>query len=66
MDNVYVCKSDQGHAAHQPKITTRSVGLVRLDTSEANRSGTPTATKTAWDTWFEGEAVTADYLTDNK
>lgn len=66
MEQGSVFKSNRSQAVRLPKAVALPPGVTRVDIVAIGRARLLAPAGEIWDTWFEGESVTADYLTDRE
>ena len=59
-----VFKSNRSQAVRLPKAVALPAGVTRVDIVAIGRTRILTPAGESWDTWFDGESVTDDFLAE--
>ena len=62
MEQGAVFKSNRSQAIRMPKALALPEDVTRVDIVAVGRSRIISPAGEAWDNWFEGDGVTADYM----
>ncbi|MBM3106475.1 antitoxin [Pseudomonas sp. P66] len=62
MDQGAVFKSNRSQAIRLPKSVALPEEITRVDVVAIGRTRIITPAGEAWDSWFEGECVSADFM----
>jgi antitoxin VapB len=63
MDQGAVFKSNRSQAIRLPKSVALPEDITRVDVVAIGRTRIISPAGEAWDSWFEGECVSADFMT---
>lgn len=66
MDQGAVFKSNRSQAVRIPKAVALPADVTRVDIVAIGRARLLVPVGESWDTWFEGESVTADFLKERE
>ena len=66
MDQGSVFQSNRSQAVRLPKAVALPDDIKRVDVVAIGRTRILTPAGEAWGSWFEGDNVTADFMTDRK
>jgi antitoxin VapB len=61
-----VFKSNRSQAVRLPKAVALPPDVTRVDIIAIGRARLLVPSGESWDTWFDGESVTTDYLVDRE
>lgn len=64
MDQGSVFKSNRSQAIRIPKAVALPEDVTRVDVVAMGRARIITPAGEAWDSWFEGESVSDDFMSD--
>ncbi len=64
MDQGSVFQSNRGQAVRLPKATALPDDVKRVDIVSIGRARIITPAGESWDSWFDGEGVTPDFMND--
>lgn len=64
MDQGAVFQSNRSQAVRLPKAVALPADVKRVDVVAVGRTRIITPAGESWDSWFEGEGVTADFMTE--
>lgn len=64
MDQGAVFQSNRSQAVRLPKAVALPEGVKRVDVVALGRTRIITPAGESWDSWFEGEGVTADFMAE--
>lgn len=62
MEKAAVFKSNRSQAVRMPKSLALPENVTRVDVIALGRSRLITPAGEAWDSWFDGQSVTADFM----
>ncbi|RUJ45760.1 AbrB/MazE/SpoVT family DNA-binding domain-containing protein [Pseudomonas aeruginosa] len=66
MEQGAVFQSNRSQAVRLPKAVALPEDVKRVDVVVVGRARVITPAGEAWDVWFDGEGVTADYMADRE
>ena len=66
MERARVFKSDQSQAVRLPKAVALPETVKQVDIVALGRSRLIAPAGEAWDSWFDGEGVTDDFMNDRE
>ncbi len=66
MEQGSVFQSNRSQAVRLPKAAALPDDVKRVDIVAVGRARIITPAGESWDSWFEGEGVTADFMTDRE
>ena len=66
MEQGAVFQSNRSQAVRLPKAVALPEDVKRVDVVVVSRARIITPAGEAWDVWFDGEGVTADYMADRE
>lgn len=66
MKKAAVFKSNRGQAVRIPKSLALPVDITRVDVIALGRARLITPVGEAWDSWFDGESVSADFMNERE
>lgn len=66
MEQGAVFQSNRSQAVRLPKAVALPEDVKRVDVVAVGRTRILAPAGEAWDSWFDGEGVTADYMTDRE
>lgn len=66
MEQGSVFLSNKSQAVRLPKALALPDGVKRVDVVAIGRTRILTPAGESWDSWFEGEAVTSDFMPDRE
>lgn len=66
MERASVFKSNKSQAVRLPKGVALPESVKQVDIVKLGRARLITPAGEAWDSWFEGEGVTDDFMTDRE
>lgn len=66
MQRASVFKSNRSQAVRLPKAVAYSDDVKQVDIIVQGHSRIITPAGTSWDTWFDGEGVSADFMTSRE
>lgn len=66
MEQGSVFLSNRSQAVRLPKAAALPDDVKRVDVIAIGRTRILTPAGESWDSWFEGEGVTADFMTDRE
>ena len=66
MEQGSVFQSNRSQAVRLPKAAALPDDVKRVDIVAVGRARSITPAGESWDSWFEGEGVTADFMTDRE
>ncbi len=66
MERASVFKSNKSQAVRLPKGVALPDSVKQVDIVKLGRSRLITPAGEAWDSWFEGEGVTEDFMTERE
>lgn len=66
MEQGAVFQSNRSQAVRLPKAVALPEDVKRVDVVVVGRARIITPVGEAWDVWFDGEGVTADYMADRE
>lgn len=64
MDQGAVFQSNRSQAVRLPKAVALPADVKRVDVVAVGRTRIISPAGESWDSWFEGEGVTADFMTE--
>lgn len=64
MEQGAVFKSNRSQAIRMPKAVALPDDVTRVDIVAVGRTRIITPAGEAWDSWFEGESVSADFMSE--
>ncbi|NMZ45358.1 MULTISPECIES: type II toxin-antitoxin system VapB family antitoxin [Pseudomonas] len=64
MDQGAVFQSNRSQAVRLPKAVALPADVKRVDVVVVGRTRIITPAGESWDSWFEGEGVTADFMAE--
>ncbi|MFC8750995.1 type II toxin-antitoxin system VapB family antitoxin [Pseudomonas oryzihabitans] len=64
MDQGAVFQSNRSQAVRLPKAVALPADVKRVDVVAVGRTRIITPAGESWDSWFEGEGVTADFMVE--
>lgn len=64
MEQGAVFQSNRSQAVRLPKAVALPEGVKRVDVVAVGRARIITPTGESWNSWFEGEGVTADFMAE--
>ncbi|MGY4659966.1 antitoxin VapB [Pseudomonas sp. NFPP07] len=64
MEQGSVFKSNRSQAIRMPKAVALPDDVTRVDIVAVGRTRIITPAGEAWDSWFEGESVSADFMSE--
>ncbi|MGF7241884.1 antitoxin VapB [Pseudomonas oryzihabitans] len=64
MDEGAVFQSNRSQAVRLPKAVALPADVKRVDVVAVGRTRIITPAGESWDSWFEGEGVTADFMVE--
>lgn len=64
MDQGAVFQSNRSQAVRLPKAVALPADVKRVDVVALGRTRIITPAGESWDSWFEGECVTADFMAE--
>lgn len=65
MEKATVFKSNRSQAVRMPKSLVLPENVTRVDVIALGRARLITPVGEAWDSWFDGQSVTADFMSEN-
>lgn len=66
MEQGSVFQSNRSQAVRLPKAAALPDGVKRVDVIASGRTRIITPAGEGWDSWFEGEGVTADFMSERE
>ncbi|MEX0731217.1 MAG: type II toxin-antitoxin system VapB family antitoxin [Aquisalimonadaceae bacterium] len=66
MEQAALFKSNRSQAIRLPKAVALPEDVQRVDVIVVGRTRIITPAGEAWDSWFDGESVTADIMTERE
>ena len=66
MEQGSVFQSNRSQAVRLPKAAALPDDVKRVDIVAVGRTRIITPAGESWDSWFEGEGVTSDFMTDRE
>ncbi|MFC3441802.1 type II toxin-antitoxin system VapB family antitoxin [Sphingobium rhizovicinum] len=66
MQQASIFQSNRSQAVRLPKAVALPDDVKRVDVNALGRTRILTPAGEAWDSWFDGEGVTADFMTDRE
>lgn len=66
MERASIFKSNKSQAVRLPKAVALPDSVKQVDIVKLGRARLITPAGEAWDSWFEGEGVTDDFMTDRE
>ena len=66
MDQGSVFQSNRSQAVRLPKAAAMPDEVKRVDVISIGRARIITPAGESWDSWFDGEGVTPDFMTDRE
>lgn len=66
MDQGSVFQSNRSQAVRLPKAAAMPDDVKRVDVISIGRARIITPAGESWDSWFDGEGVTLDFMTDRE
>lgn len=66
MEQGAVFQNNRSQAVRLPKAVALPEGVKRVDVVAVGRTRIITPAGEAWDSWFEGEGVSADFMTERE
>jgi antitoxin VapB len=66
MEQTTIFMSNRSQAVRLPKAVAMPNDVRRVDVVAVGRARIITPAGEAWDSWFEGENVSADYMTERE
>lgn len=66
MERASVFKSNKSQAVRLPKSVALPDSVKQVDIVKLGRARLITPAGEAWDSWFEGEGVTDDFMTERE
>lgn len=66
MDQGSVFQSNRSQAVRLPKAAAMPDDVKRVDVISIGRARIITPAGESWDSWFDGEGVTHDFMTDRE
>ncbi len=66
MQQASLFQSNRSQAVRLPKAVALPDDVKRVDVIAVGRARILTPAGEAWDSWFDGEGVTADFMTDRE
>ncbi|WP_416137102.1 type II toxin-antitoxin system VapB family antitoxin [Halomonas sp. HK25] len=66
MEQASVFKSNRSQAVRLPKAVALPDDVKRVDVIAIGRTRIITPAGESWDSWFEGEGVTPDFMSDRE
>lgn len=66
MDQGSVFQSNRSQAVRLPKAAALPDDVKRVDVVSIGRARIITPAGESWDSWFDGEGVTPDFMTDRE
>lgn len=66
MEQGAVFQSNRSQAVRLPKAVALPEGVKRVDVVAVGRTRIITPAGEAWDSWFEGEGVSADFMAERE
>ena len=66
MERASVFKSNKSQAVRLPKAVTLPDNIKKVDIMVLGRARLITPAGEAWDSWFESEGVTDDFMTERE
>lgn len=66
MDQGSVFQSNRSQAVRLPKAAAMPGDVKRVDVISIGRARIITPAGESWDSWFDGEGVTPDFMTDRE
>lgn len=66
MERTTLFMSNRSQAVRLPKAVAMPNDVKRVDVIAIGRTRIITPAGEAWDSWFDGDAVTADFMTDRE
>jgi antitoxin VapB len=66
VEQAAVFKSNRSQAVRLPKSVAFPEGVTRVDVVAVGRTRIITPAGESWDSWFDGESVSADYMTNRE
>lgn len=66
MEQGSVFKSNRSQAVRLPKAVALPPDVTRVDIVVVGRTRILVPVGESWDTWFDGDTVTADFLTERE
>ncbi|MCF5143115.1 antitoxin [Pseudomonas sp. WS 5532] len=66
MDQGSVFQSNRSQAVRLPKAAAMPDDVKRVDVISIGRARIITPAGESWDSWFDGEGVTPDFMTDRE
>lgn len=66
MPQASIFQSNRSQAVRLPKAVALPDDVKRVDVIALGRTRIITPAGEAWDSWFDGEGVTADFMTDRE
>lgn len=66
MEKSTVFKSNRSQAVRLPKAVALPESVKKVDVVAVGRARIITPAGESWDSWFDGECVTADFMTERE
>ncbi|MFB9866761.1 type II toxin-antitoxin system VapB family antitoxin [Vreelandella sulfidaeris] len=66
MEKAAVFKSNRSQAVRMPKSLALPENITRVDVIALGRARLITPVGEAWDSWFDGQSVTADFMSERE
>ncbi|MFG6667320.1 type II toxin-antitoxin system VapB family antitoxin [Halomonas sp. HNIBRBA4712] len=66
MEKAAVFKSNRSQAVRMPKSVALPENVTRVDVIALGRARLITPAGEAWDSWFDGPSVTADFMSERE
>lgn len=66
MEQTTLFMSNRSQAVRLPKAVAMPSGVKRVDVIAIGRTRLITPAGEAWDSWFDGEGVSADFMADRE
>jgi antitoxin VapB len=66
MEQAAIFKSNRSQAVRLPKAVAFPEGVTRVDVVALGRTRIITPVGESWDSWFDGEGVSADFMAERE
>ncbi|MFJ4197513.1 type II toxin-antitoxin system VapB family antitoxin [Pseudomonas sp. NPDC089534] len=66
MEQTTIFMNNRSQAVRLPKAVAMPVDVKRVDVVAIGRTRIITPAGESWDSWFDGDDVTADFMTDRE
>ena len=66
MEQTTLFLSNRSQAVRLPKAVAMPADVKRVEVIAIGRARLITPAGEAWDSWFDGESITADFMTDRE